>query len=111
VSSQNLPPIRGTATRRSLLRGAVATASILTLVRTAFPPGTFAQAKGPETTKARIGYIALTDAAPLIIAKEKGLFAKCGMPDVEILRQASWGGRGTISSSAAALAALTGRIS
>jgi len=27
----------------------------------------------------------------LIIAKEKGLFAKYGMPDVEVLKQASWG--------------------
>ena len=39
-----------------------------------------------------MGYIALTDAAPLIVAKEKGLFAKYGMPDVEVLKQASWGG-------------------
>ena len=45
----------------------------------------------PETTKARLGYIALTDFSPLAIAKEKGLFAKYGMPDVEVLKQASWG--------------------
>src|ERR671913_410149 len=37
------------------------------------------------------GYIALTDASPLIVAKEKGTFAKHGMPDVEVLKQASWG--------------------
>ena len=42
-------------------------------------------------TKAVLGYIALTDSAPLIIAKEKGLFAKYGMPDVEVNKQASWG--------------------
>jgi len=36
----------------------------------------------PEVTTAKLGFIALTDAAPLIIAKEKGLFAKHGMPDV-----------------------------
>ena len=41
--------------------------------------------------KATLGYIALTDAAPLIIAKEKGFFAKYGMPDVEVSKQASWG--------------------
>ncbi|AFY72268.1 ABC-type nitrate/sulfonate/bicarbonate transport system, periplasmic component [Synechococcus sp. PCC 7502] len=45
----------------------------------------------PETTKAKLGFIALTDAAPLIIAKEKGYFAKHGMSDVEVLKQASWG--------------------
>jgi nitrate/nitrite transport system substrate-binding protein len=53
----------------------------------AFP----ALAQKPETTKAKIGYIALTDFAPLAIAKEKGFFAKHGMPDVEVLKQASWG--------------------
>lgn len=30
-------------------------------------------ADAPETTKAKLGFIALTDSAPLIIAKEKGL--------------------------------------
>lgn len=44
----------------------------------------------PEVTAARLGFIALTDSAPLIIAKEKGIFAKYGMPDVEVLKQASW---------------------
>lgn len=45
----------------------------------------------PEVTTAKLGFIALTDSAPLIIAKEKGLFAKYGMKDVEVLKQASWG--------------------
>ncbi|MCD6024289.1 MAG: transporter substrate binding protein (nitrate) [Fibrobacteria bacterium] len=45
----------------------------------------------PETTKAKLGFIALTDFAPLAIAKEKGFFAKHGVPDVEVLKQASWG--------------------
>ncbi len=48
-------------------------------------------ADAPEVTTAKLGFIALTDSAPLIIAKEKGLFAKYGMPDVEVLKQASWG--------------------
>lgn len=43
-----------------------------------------------ETTTAKLGFIALTDSAPLIIAKEKGLFAKYGMTDVEISKQKSW---------------------
>ncbi|MDX1976210.1 MAG: CmpA/NrtA family ABC transporter substrate-binding protein [Pseudanabaenaceae cyanobacterium bins.68] len=51
-----------------------------------------AQAKiVPETTKAKLGFIPLTDAAPLIIASEKGYFAKHGMKDVEVIKQASWG--------------------
>ncbi|MDR5638369.1 CmpA/NrtA family ABC transporter substrate-binding protein [Thermosynechococcus sp. PP45] len=48
-------------------------------------------AETPEVMGAKLGFIALTDAAPLIIAKEKGLFAKYGMPDVEVIKQASWG--------------------
>ncbi|MGY6529921.1 MAG: CmpA/NrtA family ABC transporter substrate-binding protein [Cyanobacterium sp.] len=44
----------------------------------------------PETTSAKFGFIALTDASPLIIALEKGIFAKYGMTDVEVLKQASW---------------------
>ncbi|MCY7332232.1 MAG: ABC transporter substrate-binding protein [Pseudanabaena sp. CAN_BIN31] len=48
-------------------------------------------ADAPEVTKAKLGFIALTDSAPLIIAKEKGLFEKYGMKDVEVLKQASWG--------------------
>ena len=43
-----------------------------------------------ETTKAKLGFIALTDSAPLIIAKEKGFFTKYGMTDVEISKQKSW---------------------
>jgi len=45
---------------------------------------------GPEVTTAKLGFIALTDSAPLIIAKEKGLFDKYGMTGVEVLKQASW---------------------
>jgi len=44
----------------------------------------------PEVTGATLGFIALTDSAPLIIAKELGLFAKYGMPDVNVVKQASW---------------------
>ncbi len=79
-------------TRRGLLGRAAATASVLAAARAAFPHGAFAQGTGPETPKAQLGYIALTDAAPLIVAKEKGLFVKYGMPDTEVLKQASWGG-------------------
>ena len=76
--------------RRSVLR-ATGTGALALAAKTAFPAGAFAQATGPETTKTVLGYIALTDAAPLVIAKEKGLFAKHGVPDVEVAKQASWG--------------------
>ena len=77
-------------TRRSLLRGAGSTAALLAAARIGLPGGAFAQGAGPEVAGVKIGYIALTDAAPLIIAKEKGLFAKYGMPDVAVEKQASW---------------------
>jgi nitrate/nitrite transport system substrate-binding protein len=77
-------------TRRSLLKTS-ATAALIGAVRTAFPSGAFAASTGPEVTAAKLGFIALTDSAALIIAKEKGLFAKYGMPDVEVAKQASWG--------------------
>jgi nitrate/nitrite transport system substrate-binding protein len=74
--------------RRGLLKGAAATFAATTA---GLPRGVFAEGAGPETTKAILGYIALTDSAPLIIAKEKGLFAKYGMTDVDVVKQASWG--------------------
>jgi nitrate/nitrite transport system substrate-binding protein len=73
--------------RRAALTGAAAT---VLAAKIAFPAGAFAQGKGPEITKARLGFIALTDCSALIIAKERGLFDKYGMPDVEVLKQASW---------------------
>ena len=44
----------------------------------------------PETTAVKLGYIPIVEAAGLIIAKEKGFFAKYGMTDVEVSKQASW---------------------
>ncbi len=55
------------------------------------PAATTGTADTPEVTTAKLGFIALTDASPLIIAKEKGYFEKYGMKDVEVLKQASWG--------------------
>jgi nitrate/nitrite transport system substrate-binding protein len=46
---------------------------------------------GLETTQAKLGFIALTDAAPLFVADELGFFAKHGMTGVEVLKQSSWG--------------------
>lgn len=77
-------------TRRGLLKTSAA-ATLIAAVRASFPSGAFAAGAGPEVTGLKLGFIALTDAAPLIIAKEKGIFAKHGLPDVEVLKQASWG--------------------
>jgi nitrate/nitrite transport system substrate-binding protein len=77
-------------TRRSALRLSSA-ALTLAAAKAAFPGGAFAQGSGPEVKGTRLGYIALTDAAPLVIAKEKGLFAKHGVPEMDIAKQASWG--------------------
>ncbi len=77
--------------RRTLMKGG-ATAALVAAAKSLVPGGaSVAWAAGPETTKAMLGYIALTDAAPLIVAQEKGLFAKYGLPDVQVLKQASWG--------------------
>jgi bicarbonate transport system substrate-binding protein len=55
-------------------------------------PGAGVQAgQEPEVKTAKLGYIPIVEAAPLIIAKEKGFFAKYGMPDVQVDKQANWG--------------------
>jgi len=78
--------------RRSFLKSSAGATALLGAVSTQFPFGVHvAEAAGPEVTKAALGFIALTDAAPLFVAKEKGIFAKYGVPDVEVQKQASWG--------------------
>jgi nitrate/nitrite transport system substrate-binding protein len=77
--------------RRAFLKTSAGAAALLGAIRTSFPGGAFAQGAGPEVSKAVLGYIALMDASALVIAKEKGLFAKHGMPDVDVQKQASWG--------------------
>ena len=47
-------------------------------------------ADAPEVPGATLGFIALTDASPLIIALEKGFFAKHGLPEVKVVKQTSW---------------------
>lgn len=76
--------------RRGILKTS-GTVALLGAVQQAFPSGAFAAGPGPEVTGAKLGFIALTDSAPLIVAKELGLFAKYGMPDVIVAKQASWG--------------------
>ena len=81
--------VKGGFSRRDLIKSAAAAAA--GGMAAAITRPLYAASATPETTKAVLGFIALTDSAPLIIAKEKGLFAKYGMPDVEVVKQASWG--------------------
>ena len=85
------PTSRHGFSRRQLLKATGGTAALLAAAKLNFPAGAFAQGAGPEVTKATLGFIALSDAGPLFVAKDKGLFAKYGMPDVEVAKQASWG--------------------
>ncbi|MDX2271841.1 MAG: CmpA/NrtA family ABC transporter substrate-binding protein [Cyanobacteriota bacterium] len=80
--------------RQFLMASALATGATVAGLRSqAIPQSGYwvAQADTPEVTGTKLGFIALTDAAPLIIAKEKGYFDKYGMKDVEVVKQASWG--------------------
>lgn len=79
---------RNNPTRRGAIAGALATVAA---AKALAPGGAYAQeGRGPETTRARLGFIALTDSSPVIIAKERGYFTRYGMPDVEVVKQASW---------------------
>jgi nitrate/nitrite transport system substrate-binding protein len=84
--TQDIKPAAGLSRRQAL----TAAAATLVAAKTLLPSGAFAAGSGPEVAKARLGFIALTDSSPLIIAKERGFFAKHGMPDVEVAKQASW---------------------
>jgi nitrate/nitrite transport system substrate-binding protein len=83
---------KGTCISRRALLKTTGASALMAAIGAEFPFGVHvAAAAGPEVTKATLGYIALMDASALVIAKEKGLFAKHGMPDVEVAKQASWG--------------------
>ncbi|MEB3218122.1 MAG: ABC transporter substrate-binding protein [Nostocales cyanobacterium 94392] len=58
---------------------------------TAQPVANLSPEQTPETNAVKLGYVPIVEAAPLIIAKEKGFFAKYGMTNVELAKQASWG--------------------
>jgi nitrate/nitrite transport system substrate-binding protein len=81
--------IKSGTNRRTLLKGGIAASFALTGF---WPKHVLAQSAKLETKTAKLGFIALTDSAPLIIAKENGFFDKYGMTGVEVTKQASWGG-------------------
>lgn len=94
TDAKEIAPLNVSMHRRELLIGGAKLAGTVALLNAAssfFPGGAFAAGPGPEVKGATLGYIALTDAAPLIVASEKGIFAKYGLPDMVIAKQASWG--------------------
>lgn len=90
-------------TRRKFLWTASAAAGAVTLKSCAINPPSpsnlspkaqvlsLSPAELPETTRIKLGYIAIAESAPLIIAQEKGFFARHGMTNVELSKQPSWG--------------------
>lgn len=76
--------------RRDFIRGAAALTGAA-MVGGLWSAQSRAAGGALETTKAKLGFIALTDAAPLFVADEKGFFARHGMTEVEVLKQSSWG--------------------
>ena len=76
--------------RRAVLQGAAAWGGA-SAAGGLWPLIASAQGATLETKAAKLGFIALTDAAPLFVADEKGLFKKHGMTEVEVLKQSSWG--------------------
>jgi len=82
----------GAATAGTLLSHGCSSGSSKAPSASNLAPAAYANSSdGPEVTKAKLGFIPLTDCSPLVIAKVKGFFAKYGMPDVEVVKQASWG--------------------
>lgn len=80
-----------TFSRRSFLRATTGAAATLAAAKALIPGGAWATTAAPEVRGATLGYIALTDASPLIIALEKGIYAKYGLDQMKIEKQASWG--------------------
>ncbi len=54
-------------------------------------PTAISSENAPETPAVKLGFVPIFEAAPLIIAQEKGFFAKYGMTGVEVSKQANWG--------------------
>lgn len=77
-------------TRRSVIKRAAAIAGA-GLAGGLWPSIASAKSGTLETRAAKLGFIALTDAAPLFVADEKGFFKKHGMTEVEVVKQSSWG--------------------
>lgn len=72
------------------LAGMSAAASLLSMVSPGLRQSAWAAgSEGLEKTTLKFGIIPLTDCTPIVIAKEKGFFAKHGL-DVAVSKEASW---------------------
>jgi nitrate/nitrite transport system substrate-binding protein len=85
TSSLMVPTSKSGLTRRDWLvaAGAFAATSLL-------KPGYAWAADAPEVAGIKIGFVGQADAAPLIMAKEKGYFAKYGLKDVQLVKLPSY---------------------
>lgn len=54
------------------------------------PTTSVSPGQAPEVTTAILGFIPIVESAAMVIAKEKGFFAKYGMTNVEVSKQANW---------------------
>ncbi len=87
-------PEPGSPTRRQFLGGLGAAAAGAALLAgcdssSGAAPSAKVADSDVEVKKLRIGIIALTDCSPIVIAREKGFFAKHGL-DVTVVKGASW---------------------
>jgi len=80
----------GAAAGTAILHGCVSGQQQASQTPTPLAKSASTSGEALEVTSAKLGFIALTDCAPLIIAKEKKLFDKYGMTGVEVVKQASW---------------------
>ncbi len=74
----------------SLLHACSSSFTSETTAKQTLPAVNVNAADAPEVATARLGFISLTDCAPLVIAEVKGYFAKYGMADVELIKEPSW---------------------
>src|SRR5687767_321428 len=82
--------ITGKTSRRTFLKTTAATTTgvLMAGLPQDWVGGVYAQ-DGPETPNIRLGIIALTDCAPIVIAHELGYFKKFGINSV-VSKEASW---------------------
>jgi nitrate/nitrite transport system substrate-binding protein len=90
----SLPTVRPMDRRQflkasALVGGVVAGGGLLNACGTSSGDSTTTGTGGGGKDAVKLGFIALTDCAPLIIAKERGFFAERGL-DVTLEKQASW---------------------
>src|SRR5258708_28113921 len=68
--------LRRGLSRRQILKASAGTAALLAAAKLNFPARAFAHGAGPEVTAAKLRLIALTDASPLVVAKENAILPK-----------------------------------